>query len=188
MLRIIGGEFRGRKLSTPKGLATRPVLGRVREALFNVIGNIDNFRVLDLFSGTGAIGIEALSRGAQSAVFIDSGFRQCAVINENLTALKLSEEVLKTDVFRALEKLEKLRRQFDFIFADPPYEKGLGLQTLDIISKKNILADKGIFALTVRSSEELPESSGPFKQIFNRLYGDTRLILYIREKCVIEIV
>ncbi|MBN1293742.1 MAG: 16S rRNA (guanine(966)-N(2))-methyltransferase RsmD [Candidatus Latescibacteria bacterium] len=182
MIRIIGGMFRGRKLRTPKGLATRPVLGRIREALFNVIGDIGNYRVLDLYSGTGAIGIEALSRGAQSAVFVDSGFRQCTIIRQNLSDLNISEEVIKSDVIRTIVKLDKSNRQFDFIFADPPYEKGLGLETLETVSEKNILAEKGILALTVRSSEEFPKLSGHFEQIFNRLYGDTRLILYMRKK------
>ena len=98
MIRIIGGTFRGRKIKAPKGLTTRPVLARVREALFNVIGDIGGFSVLDLYAGTGAMGIEALSRGAESAVFVDSGFHQCKIIRENLTALDIEAEVVQSDV------------------------------------------------------------------------------------------
>ncbi|MCE5248911.1 16S rRNA (guanine(966)-N(2))-methyltransferase RsmD [bacterium] len=181
MLRVIGGQFRGRKIRAPEGLATRPVLGRVREALFNVIGGVEGFRVLDLYAGTGAVGIEALSRGAESAVFVDSGFKQCRIISENLTLLGVSAEVIHLQADRAIGKLREAGSRFDFIFADPPYEHGLGVITLDAVDKGGILAVHGIMALTVRHNEEIPGASGALKQIFNRRYGDTRLVIFTPE-------
>jgi len=178
MLRVTGGKFRGRKIRAPKGLATRPVLARVREALFNVLGNIEGFRMLDLYAGTGAIGIEALSRGAESVIFVDSGFRQCRIIRENLAAIGLSSEILHLDVIRAVGKLRSTGHQFELIFADPPYEQGLGVKTLHAVYKKGLLAGDGIMALTLRHDEDVPGIIGSWNQVFNRRYGDSRLVLY----------
>ncbi len=179
MLRIIGGTFRGRKLKTLKGLATRPVLGRVREALFNVLGNIEGLQVLDLYAGSGTIGIEALSRGAEKAVFVDSGFRQCRIIRENLGIVGINAEVIRLDSIDAVDKFRKSGRMFDFVFADPPYEKGLGVETLNAVCGRSILTGNGIMATTVRHTEDIPDKAGECEQVFNRRYGNTRLIMFI---------
>ena len=178
MIRIIGGTYRGRKLRTLKGLTTRPVLGRVREALFNVLGNIEGFKVLDLYAGSGAIGIEALSRGAESVVFVDSGLRQCSAIRENLEITGITAEVIRSDVIRAVEKFRVSYSTFDFVFADPPYEQGLGIETLHAVCDGGILADTGIMALTVRYTEDIPDIAGSCGRIFNRRYGDTLLVMF----------
>ena len=178
MLRIIGGTFRGRKLKTLKGLATRPVLGRVREALFNVLGNIEGLRVLDLYAGSGAIGIEALSRGADSAVFVDSGFRQCRIIRDNLDIVGIHAEVIRLDSVSAVDRFRKSGSMFDFVFADPPYEKGLGVEILNAVCVSGIVTGNGLMALTVRQTEEIPATAGSWEQIFNRRYGDTRLVMF----------
>lgn len=181
-MRIIAGNLRGRKLKAPKGLATRPVLARVREALFNALGSIEGLRILDLFSGTGAIGLEGLSRGAQSAVFVESGAEQCAVIRSNLAALEMKGEVIRADVYRALDIFARAGRTFDFVFADPPYEQGMGSMTVNRVCKSGILSPEGVMAVTVRKNEELPKEAGTCRMIFDRRYGDTRLAMYGRER------
>ncbi len=177
-MKVIAGIYRGRNLKAPRGLTTRPVLSRVREALFNILGNMNGVGVLDLFAGTGAIGIEALSRGASSAVFVDSGGEQCAVIRANLAALGASGEVLRLDVPKTLQRFARQGRTFGFIFADPPYEQGYSRQTVEIVCGLGLLAPDGILAVTVRKTEELPEESGKCERIFDRRYGDTRLVMY----------
>jgi len=177
-MRIIAGRLRGRKLKAPRGLATRPVLGRVREALFNVLGDVEELRVLDLYAGTGAIGIEALSRGARSLVLVDSGYRQCRIIRDNLTIVGKNGVVIRSDVIKALEKLRNDGRVFDFIFADPPYEKGMAQKTVKLVFNKGLLSDSGVMAVTVRHDEGLPQGGDEYAIIFNRRYGDTRLALY----------
>ena len=178
MIRVIGGSLKGRKIKTLKGLATRPVLARVREALFNVLGSVTGFRVLDLYAGTGAVGIEAVSRGAEHAVFVDSGLFQCRIIRENLAALGIEGEIVRSDAVAAIVKLGRAQRLFDFVFADPPYEHGFGPTTVEVVHESSILAGGGIMALTVRKNDPMPGDVGSLKQVFNRSYGDTRLVMY----------
>ncbi len=177
-MKIISGSLRGRNLKAPAGLTTRPVLSSVREALFNVLGGMEGARVLDLFAGTGAIGIESLSRGAESAVFVDSGAEQCAVIRGNLASLGVTGEVIRSDVPHALEWFVKKGRTFDFIFADPPYEQGLSQTALEYVCRHPLLSPLGVMAVTVRKTEDLPEHTGDCERIFDRRYGDTRLAIY----------
>jgi len=183
-MRIIAGRLRGRKLKAPRGLGTRPVLARVREALFNVLGDVKGLRVLDLYAGTGAIGIEALSRGAESLVLIDSGHRQCRTIHENLSALGEDAFVIRSDVLKALRKLAADGSIFDFVFADPPYEKGLAQKTIVSVFDGGLLSGSGIMAVTVRHNEELPRGEDKYEIVFDRRYGDTRLVIYKMEKIV----
>lgn len=180
-MRVIAGTLRGRTLKAPKGLATRPVLARVREALFNMLGDMSGARVLDLFAGTGAIGIEAVSRGAASAVFVDSGAGQCAVIRENLSMLGIGGEVIRADVFRAIDRMAVEGRVFDFVFADPPYELGYSAKALEAVCTRGLLASRGIMALTVRKTEALPHLAGGCALMLDRRHGDTRLLVYGKE-------
>jgi len=177
-MRIIAGRHRGRKLKAPRGLSTRPVLARVREALFNVLGDVTGAQVLDLFAGTGALGIEALSRGAGSLVSVDIGHRQCSIIRENLVELGEHAEVICTDVPKALKHLGAEGRKFDLIFADPPYEKGLARRTVELVFSLKLLSATGVMGVTIRHTESLPERENEWHKIFDRRYGDTRLVLY----------
>lgn len=179
-MKIISGTLRGRNLKAPRGLATRPVLARVREALFNVLGSMDGARVCDLFAGTGAIGIEALSRGAGSAVFVESAAEPCAVIRGNLASFGIQGEVIRADVQGALERFARTGRTFDFVFADPPYDQGFSQTALDFVCGHDILSPRGIMAVTVRKTEDLPERTGECVRVFDRRYGDTRLAMYGR--------
>ena len=177
-MRIIAGRLRGRKIKAPKGLATRPVLARVREALFNILGDMEGLRFLDLYAGTGAIGIEALSRGAQTVVFVERGSLQCRIIRENLASDEKDAVIIRSDVRRALKKIKNEGLVFDFVFADPPYGKGLSEQMIRFVCKGGLLSESGVMAVTVRYSEKLPHRAGKYEKVIDRRYSDTRLTLY----------
>ena len=177
-MRIIAGQFRGRHLKAPKGLATRPVLAKVREALFNVLGDVDGLRVLDLYAGTGAVGLEALSRGAQSAVFVDSAGTPCRIIRENLDALGCAGKVIRADAFKTITRFSREELQFDLLFADPPYDSGLAGRTVEDVCTAPLIAPGGVLAITVLKKEHLPENPGGCERVFDRIYDDTRLAIY----------
>ncbi|MFC1538390.1 16S rRNA (guanine(966)-N(2))-methyltransferase RsmD [Candidatus Latescibacterota bacterium] len=181
-MRIIAGRFRGKKIKAPKGLATRPVLARVREALFNVIGDIEGTRVLDLYAGTGAVGIEALSRGAKSLVAVEKGYSQYRTIKENLSVMGIEAKVFRVKVNTALEKLSIAGEKFDFVFADPPYESGLASKAVESVFERGLISESGIMAVTVRKKEDLPTEGGTYTMVFDRSYGDTRLAIYKMKK------
>lgn len=135
-MHIIAGLFKNRIITTPKGLATRPTSSRLREALFNICQHsIEGARFLDLFAGSGAMGLEALSRGASSALFIDNSRESVRSIRQNLETLGIVDHavVFAGDVFQHMKKLAEAKQVFDIIYADPPYEavkrKGEGIQT-----------------------------------------------------------
>jgi 16S rRNA (guanine966-N2)-methyltransferase len=120
-MRVIAGEFGGRTLATPRGRATRPTADRVREALFSILGDVHGARVLDLFAGSGALAIEALSRGAAMATLVDSSAASVAAIRRNLGELELEAEVRRQSVRSFLDAARRGGRQYDLAFADPPY-------------------------------------------------------------------
>lgn len=163
-MRVISGSARGLKLKAPAGLNTRPTVDRIKESLFNILSNMNLYDIefLDLFSGTGGIGIEALSRGARSAVFVDNSNESIKVIKENLEHAHFSEkaEVLKTDVLRAISEMKSKNKKFDIIFMDPPYNKGLIQKTLSVIYDNNILKKDGIIVCEQGIHDDLPEVIG----------------------------
>ncbi|MGH2831798.1 MAG: 16S rRNA (guanine(966)-N(2))-methyltransferase RsmD, partial [Solirubrobacteraceae bacterium] len=125
-MRVVAGRYGGRRLTAPRGRATRPTSDRVREALFSMLGDVHQMRVLDLFAGTGALAIEALSRGAQSAVLVERDERALAALHANLEALGLGGEqvrVLAMDAATALQTARARRETYDLIFIDPPYQQ-----------------------------------------------------------------
>lgn len=146
-MRVISGTARGKKLSSLEGLETRPTLDRVKEALFNIIQfDIKEANVLDLFSGSGALAIEALSRGANSAVCSDSSSKAVRIINKNLedTRLKEKSQVLNKDYLETLIKLKNESKSFNIIFLDPPYESDYIEKSIENILKYDLLAKDGI--------------------------------------------
>ena len=158
-MRVISGSARGHKLKAPEGLTTRPTTDRIKESLFNIIaGDLYMCRFLDLFSGSGAIGIEALSRGADKAVFVDRDSKSVSVIKYNLEAVWLKDraQVLNCDVFSAISRLKGLDEKFDIIFMDPPYDKGLVEKTLTYIAKSSILDDEGYIIAEQGQGEPVP--------------------------------
>lgn len=145
-MRIIAGKAKGHKLETPEGLATRPTTDRIKETLFNMIAfDLPGCRFLDLFAGSGAIGMEALSRGAEQAVFVENAAACQEVIVRNLAHTKLGEgaRLLHMDAADALDRLAEENAAFDIIFMDPPYAAGLAEPILEEILKKNLLNGDG---------------------------------------------
>ena len=159
-MRVITGKARGVNLKTPEGLATRPTADRVKEALFSVINfDLPGAEVLDLFGGTGQLGIEALSRGANRAVFVDESDKGCLLIKENLRRAKMEKQgkVLQSDY---LAYLERCREKFDIILLDPPYAEKFLENALQKISEIDILAEDGII-ITERPVEKCLEGEFP---------------------------
>ena len=173
-MRILAGKYKNRLLKSPKGQKTRPTLSKVRESIFNILQNqIEGAKFLDLFAGSGAMGIEALSRGAESSVFVERDRNAVTCIKENLQALKIETSVFQMDVKTALKFLTKHSYSFDIIYLDPPY--GLDIQPiLDLVPP--LLTSEGVLILEQGKERQVHASS--FKQIDERLFGDTRLFFF----------
>lgn len=181
-MRVITGTARGVALKTPEGLNTRPTSDRVKEALFSIIQfDIPNAKVLDLFGGTGQLGIEALSRGAKSATFVDDGEAACALIKENLRRTKLGQAatVVRSDY---VSFLKRCREQYDIIFLDPPYAEVFLENSLNIITEIDILRDSGIIVAERPLGKDLPWSFEGYSRSRDYKYGKTLLTLY-RKDC-----
>ena len=172
-MRIVAGSCKGAKIFAPKGLDTRPTSDRVREAAFNLIGPVDGAAVLDLSAGSGAMGLEALSRGAESAVFVDSDRDACRTIGRNLEKLRLTgAEVACRDVVRFLASD---RRRFDLILVDPPYELLESVAVSLATYLPQLLADDGL--VVVESSADDEPALTPLTTRTSRRYGSTRVTL-----------
>lgn len=177
-MRVISGSVRGRRLRTPENDDIRPTTGNVKESLFNILQfDIEGRRVLDLFAGTGQLGIECLSRGAASAVFVDQSREAVKIIKENLKSCCLSAPVLQR------EALAYLRRcgSFDLIFVDPPYDSGLYEPVLNRINSVDILSDGGIIVCESRRETPMPEPTAPLQKRGEYRYGRVKLTLYVKE-------
>ena len=179
-MRVISGTRRGRKLCEIEGMAIRPTTDRVKESMFNLIqGKIPSAEVLDAFGGTGALGIEALSRGAKSAVCVDCEEKSLAVAKKNYEMCGFSAELVKSS---ANSYLESTDRQFDIIFMDPPYNKGLVSPALEIIKRRSILKQDGIIVIE-RDGVEDKFSADGYSVLKERKYGRTVItILSIQQK------
>jgi 16S rRNA (guanine966-N2)-methyltransferase len=159
---------------------TRPTSEKVKEALFNILRNhMHEADVLDLFAGTGSLGIEALSRGAKSAVFVDINGEAISVIRDNLTHTKLMDkaEVYRTSWDNAISRLQNVRK-FDIIFLDPPYGKNFIHRALNSISNSGIIEDNGIIVVERHKTDKLQEVVLNFGMVDERLFGDTVLSFY----------
>ncbi len=179
-MRVITGSVKGRRLEAPDGLDTRPTGDRIKEAIFDIIQfEIEGRRVLDLFAGSGQLGIEALSRGAKEAVFVDKRAEAVAVIRRNLAHCKLDEasRVIAGDYRTALRSGVK----FDIVFLDPPYASGLLEEALGLISSFDIINDGGIIVCEIPSEKDLPELPAPYVKSKTYRYGKTSLIIYRKE-------
>ncbi len=179
-MRVITGKARGIQLKTPEGLQTRPTTDRVKEAMFSIIQfEIPGARVLDLFGGTGQLGIEALSRGAKTAVFVDAGDKACALIKENLKRTKMEGEgrVVRSDY---LDYLKRCRETFDIILLDPPYAEVFLENALKCITEIDILQSGGIIVMERPLGKELPWEYDGFQRSRDYKYGQTLLAIYRR--------
>ncbi|MFN0262577.1 16S rRNA (guanine(966)-N(2))-methyltransferase RsmD [Tepidamorphus sp. 3E244] len=178
-MRVVGGKFKGKALAAPTSNTIRPTSDRLREAVFNILEHahddvVDGARVLDLFAGTGALGIEALSRGARSALFVDDGLEARGLIRRNLESLGIMglARISKRDV--AHLGPANAQGGFTLAFADPPYNKGLGTKALNALANGQWLADG---ALVVVEEAKGAEMSVPdtFEALETRAYGDTQV-------------
>jgi 16S rRNA (guanine966-N2)-methyltransferase len=169
-MRVIAGTHRGAGLKAPRGEHTRPTSDRVREALFSILASVEDARVLDLFAGSGALGIEALSRGAASATFVDSAPGAVAVVRENLQHLGLQAEVLRIPALRALACTPIVDRQYDLVFLDPPYRMASSLGPELSRTLPTILAPE---ARVVAESDRRTPLELELPLLRERQYGDT---------------
>jgi len=172
-MRVIGGQAKGRKLSAPKGSAMRITADRIKESLFDILGPLEGVTFLDLYAGTGNVGIEALSRGAVRVVFVEKDRRHAALIENNLAHTGLAGgKVLPLTVQRALTALAGGEERFDIIFADPPYHRDMVSPTLKALSRGGLLAPQGVVVVE-HSSMEPCEGTGALSVADRRRYGDT---------------
>lgn len=174
-MRVISGKCGGRKIKAPKGLKTRPTTDKIKQAIFNKLQLGEVGEVLDIFAGSGGVGIEFLSRGAEKVVFVDGDFNSIKVIKDNLKDLDLNKnaEVYKNDVFRAILILAQKGRRFDYIFLDPPYENGFVIKALDMIFEKGILKKDGLIIAEHEKFLDLSDEEIPFEIETAKRYGDT---------------
>lgn len=188
-MRIISGKARGRRLTAPPGQTQniRPTSDRAREALFSILGTLaEGSRVLDLFAGTGALGLEALSRGATEVVLVDYHRQALEIIRRNIAVCQPGCEqativVLRHDLRKGLPPaLTSMAdpQKFDLIFLDPPYSQGLSLKTLEYLGNGQLLDADGMVVAEERSSESLPDHCGMLHLVDQRNYGDTGFWFY----------
>ena len=180
-MRVITGTARGRRLKELEGMETRPTTDRVKEGMFNALQfDIEGRRILDLFAGTGQLGIECLSRGAASAVFVDRRADAVKLIRENLKVTELSDRarVVSGD---SVEFLKSLREKFDVILLDPPYEAGLLEPVISHIAKFDILAPHGIIVAEHPVGLAMPALSAPYRLHRTYRYGKIAMTLYRRD-------
>ncbi|BEU88409.1 16S rRNA (guanine(966)-N(2))-methyltransferase RsmD [Selenomonas sp. TAMA-11512] len=175
-MRIIAGRARGTKLKMPKGVETRPTADRIKESLFNILqGRFHEARVLDLFAGTGNLGLEAVSRGAVSALFVDQRTKALIEANIRLVHAEAEAKVRPGDVLAVLGELAARGEQYDLIFADPPYYKGLATSTLQKVARGDLLSEEGILIIE-HGIEEAPPPPDGYACVRRVKYGKTTAV------------
>lgn len=177
-MRVITGSARGRKLKTLEGLDTRPTTDRVKESIFNIIQfDIPGRRILDLFGGSGQMAIEAVSRGAKSAVVVDNANAAVKIINENVKACGFEKQITVSGADFS-SYLRTAKDTFDVIFLDPPYHGDLMIRALNLICEIDILSDGGIILCETMRESELPELAPPYNKGREYLYGKSKITVY----------
>ena len=175
-MRIITGLARGRRLFTPTGMDVRPTTDKVKEAMFNIIQfELEGRRVLDLFAGTGQLGLEAISRGASFAVFVDASRQSLDTVKKNIAATGFSD-YSKTGLSDAFGYLSAANETFDIVFLDPPYEQKLCEKASPLLGR--VLKPTSIVICETRVSETMPETMGHLPRDRDHLYGSVKLTLY----------
>ena len=180
-MRIIGGSHRGRKLVDWENSGIRPMRDFVRAALFSILTDfVPGAAFLDLYAGTGSVGLEALSRGARSCAFVDASAEACSIVRRNLDSLDFlsSGEVFQGDSVRLIEELARRGRRFDVVFVGPPYHHDLVPLTLAALGDGRALAEDPVVVGEIHRIEEAGEAYGALRQIDARRYGDNRLLFY----------
>ena len=188
-IRITGGEFRGRKIKVPRRV--RPTSSRLREALFNILGDrVRDAVVLDLFAGSGALGLEALSRGALEAVFVESGKGTSEILRRNIISLGLRDRAraVRGNWRRIVARLAADEREFDIVLADPPYgfwtEVDQGAKLLRLLTDFDIVAGNGILVIERPAGAYIPDEEPGIERIIERAYGDSVLSFYRKGESV----
>lgn len=174
-MRVIGGVVKGRRLRGSKGMAIRPITDSLKEAIFNILGNqVVRARVLDLYAGTGSLGIEALSRGAEWVLFVDRALEAVRLIEKNLkiVGFRGQAQIWREDVLPALKRIGIQSLKFSLIFVDPPYEGGLCAKTLQGILENRIIAEGGWIVLRRHHKEDLSLEMGHLKLASERKVGE----------------
>jgi 16S rRNA (guanine(966)-N(2))-methyltransferase RsmD len=184
-MRIIGGEAGGRRIRAPRGEATRPTADRVKEAIFNILGPPpERARVLDLYAGAGSLGLEALSRGAADAVFVDRSSDAVRCVRENVASLgwEARARVLRSDVPAAIARLDAAGERFDWVFVDPPYATDEASRTLDELGRRHrtIVTDEGVVVVEHDRRNAPADVYGGLARNDRRRYGDTEVSFYGR--------
>lgn len=176
-MRIIAGEAGGRRLATPKGTHIRPVLDQVKESIFNILFDVQNLRVLDLFAGTGSIGLEAVSRGAGKAVFVDNDREAISIIRENIKRCRFEKKtnLVPRHIDIAIKMLSKKNEKFDLIFIDPPYLKGLVVSTINKVFESGLLAEDGLIITEHHPKEPVRNLAKGIEISDQRKYGQTMI-------------
>jgi len=180
LVRILGGESRGRKLLGPKGLRFRPTTGRVKESIFNYLNQkVEGSRFLDLFSGTGALGLEALSRGAKEIYFIEKSSYSINLLSRNidLCGYKAKTRIFKGDVFEVVKKLGRVNEIFDIILADPPFKEGFHSKILSTVSQSEVLLPKGLLVIE-HESHDKDDGHHQLEPIKQKQFGASVVSIY----------
>jgi len=178
-VRIISGEFKGRRLLSPLDMNVRPTSDKVKEALFSILGEkVSGAVCCDLFAGTGSLGLEAVSRGAEKCFFCDNAGESIKLIKENVKACRAEDraEIMHSDYRKALSKIED---QVDIFFLDPPYKKDLWEKSMEMIAGLDLMAPGGIIAVEHHRDKELPDEIICFKKTKERRYGTVVLSLFV---------
>ncbi|NLK62595.1 MAG: 16S rRNA (guanine(966)-N(2))-methyltransferase RsmD [Fusobacteria bacterium] len=184
-MKITSGIVKNRKIKSQNSVKVRPTLSRVKESLFDIMNPyIENSVFLDLYSGTGSIALEALSRGAKRAIMIEQNVDAIKIIIENVNNMGFEDvcRAYKNDVLRAIEILSNKKEMFDIIFLDPPYNEDLCLKTVDKVCKFGLLKDTGLIIVEHHKHEKLPEEIGNVKRVDERKYSNKTLSFYSKSE------
>jgi 16S rRNA (guanine(966)-N(2))-methyltransferase RsmD len=180
-MRILGGIAKGKRIYTSKGCLIRPTSDKIKKSLFDMICPLEGMTFLDLYSGSGSIGLEALSRGAKHVVFAEKNVRLKEAINKNICECGFEDKICKIfaiDAQSAINFLSRRRTKFDVIFADPPYEKGWVSSTMQLLETSELLADGGLIILQHSCREALNAKLNHLQLINQKKYGDTILSFF----------
>lgn len=180
-MRIISGLAKGRKILSPEGMNTRPTLDRIKESIFNIIqGKVVGSKAIDVFAGTGSLGLEAVSRGAEECYLIDKGESTFKFLKQNVENLGFKDKCkcLNMDSYAALRELGNKGMIFDLIFIDPPYLKDMIPPAVEIITEKGLLSEDGLIVAKIDTKEELYKGNEKIELFDFRKYGNTTVCFY----------